>query len=250
MKCKAVIFCGGRGSRINEITHKIPKPLIIINKVPILMHIMHHFVKFGVNEFVLCLGYNAEYFFNYFKSLSNVEFINPTTLILKKKISYKIHLVNTGINSCVGERLYKVKNRIINDDYFFATYGDVVTDFNLSLLKSKLKKNKKLEVSFLGINPLNSHHLVSSNKLGVVKKISDFSNSNYWINGGFFFCRPSVFNYMRKTDEFISDTVTRMLPNKNVYMHKYRGFWYSLENYKDYLFLKKNLHNKLYKKNK
>jgi len=246
MNCKAVIFCGGRGSRINEITYKTPKPLILINRVPILMHIINHFLRHGIYEFILCLGYNANYFFEYFKNQPNVEFINSNTLILKKK--YKIHLIKTGIKSSVGERLFKVKNKIINDDFFFATYGDVVTDFNLTLLKSKLKKNKKLKVSFIGVNPLNSYHLVSSNKSGVVNKISDLSTSNYWINGGYFFCRPSVFDYMRSTDEFISDTVTRMLPNKNIYMHKYKGFWYSLENYKDYLFLKKNLAKLLYNK--
>ena len=245
MTYKAVIFCGGRGSRINEITYKTPKPLILINKVPILFHIMSHFTKFGTNEFILCLGYNSKYFFNYFKSLSNVEFINSSTLILKKKIKYKIHLVNTGINSSIGERLYKVKNFLIKDDFFFATYGDVVTNFNLSLLKSKLQKNKKLEVSFLGTSPLNSYHLVFSNKSGIVKQIDDLANSNLWINGGYFFCRPSVFNYMKKNDEFITNTVSRILPKNAVYMHKYKGFWYSLENYKDYLFLQANLKNKM-----
>jgi len=245
MTYKVVIFCGGRGSRINELTYKTPKPLILINKVPIIMYIMDHFAKFGINEFILCLGYNAKYFFDYFNRLENTEFINSSTLILKKKTNYKIRLVNTGVNSSIGERLYKVKNFLVKDEFFFATYGDVVTDFNLSLLKEKLKRNKKLEVSFLGTNPLNSYHFVFSNKLGIVKKIDDLANSNLWINGGYFFCRSSVFNYMKKNDEFITNTVLRILPKNNVYMHKYNGFWYSLENYKDYLFLKKNLKKKM-----
>ena len=125
---KTVILCGGLGTRLSEETKKIPKPLVKIGKIPILIHIMNIYFKHGYNEFILALGYRSRDIELYFK--------------YKKFKNWKITLVNTGKNTLTGTRIQKLKKYLINDEHFFLTYGDGVSNINLRKLLDFHKKKK------------------------------------------------------------------------------------------------------------
>ena len=123
---KTVILCGGLGTRLSEETKKIPKPLVKIGNIPILIHIMNIYFKHGYNEFILALGYRSKDIELYFKK--------------RKFKNWKINLVNTGKNTLTGTRIQKLKKYLINDEDFFLTYGDGVSNINLKKCNSYCRK--------------------------------------------------------------------------------------------------------------
>ena len=125
---KVVILAGGLGTRLSEYTRTIPKPMVPINKVPILIHIINHYRKYKFNNFYIAVGYKSNVIKNYFK---------------KKKIkNCKINIVDTGLNTMTGGRLKRL-SRYLKKDTFLMTYGDGLSNVNLkSLIKfHKKKKN-------------------------------------------------------------------------------------------------------------
>ena len=117
----AVILCGGKGLRIGELTAKVPKPLIEIGSKPMLWHVMKIFSSFGVNRFILCLGYRGKQIKEYFRK--------------ENKEGWNIQCVNTGVESLKAQRLSQVKH-LIKTDNFFLAYGDDVADININKLLS------------------------------------------------------------------------------------------------------------------
>mgnify|MGYP003997069427 FL=1 len=115
---KVVILAGGKGTRIREYSSKIPKPMIKINGIPIIVHIMKHYSNYGFDDFVIALGYKGSLIKKYFK---------------KNKFPWNINLVNTGLNSMTGGRI-KILKSIIGNNTFMMTYGDGVSNVNLKKL--------------------------------------------------------------------------------------------------------------------
>ena len=130
-KPKVVILCGGLGSRLSEETKIKPKPMIKIGSFPILIHVMNIYSKFGINDFILALGYKKNFIIDYFKNFKNPK-------------KWNIQLVDTGKNSLTATRLMKLKKFLKNEDYFLLTYGDGVSNLNIKKLISFHKKIKKL----------------------------------------------------------------------------------------------------------
>ena len=127
---KLVILAGGLGTRLQECTKTIPKPMVKIGGKPILIHIMNHFSKFGINEFYVALGYKGSVIKNYFK---------------RKKISkWKVNLIETGKKTMTGGRLKRLKKKIGNKT-FLMTYGDGISNVNIKKLINFHKKKKKKE---------------------------------------------------------------------------------------------------------
>ena len=125
---KVVILAGGLGTRISEYTRTIPKPMIPINNIPILIHIINHYRKYNFNEFYIAVGYKSKIIKNYFK---------------KNKIkNCKINLINTGLNTMTGGRLKRL-SKYLGKDTFLMTYGDGLSNVNLKNLIKFHKKKKK-----------------------------------------------------------------------------------------------------------
>ena len=135
---KVVILAGGFGTRISEYTKFIPKPMIRIKGLPILIHIMRHYSKFGFNEFYIALGYKGNVIKNYFKH---------------EKFNWKINLLDTGKNTMTGGRLKKLA-KYLKGESFFLTYGDGLSDVNIMKLLRFHKKNNKFykESALLKLN--------------------------------------------------------------------------------------------------
>jgi len=125
---KVVILAGGYGTRISEYTKTMPKPMIKINGVPLIMHIINHYVSYGYKDFYIALGYKGNVIKKYFKNLKNLNF--------------KINLIETGLKTMTGGRLKRL-SKFIEDETFLATYGDGLSNVNLnSLIKFHKKKQK------------------------------------------------------------------------------------------------------------
>ena len=138
---KAVILAGGLGTRISEETHLKPKPMIEIGGRPILWHIMKMYSAHGVNDFIICCGFKGymikEYFANYFLHMSDVTFDmsdNSMKVHEKNAEPWQVTLVDTGENTMTGGRLKRVANHLDHDQSFCFTYGDGLSDVNISAL--------------------------------------------------------------------------------------------------------------------
>ena len=138
---KVVILAGGYGSRLSEETVLKPKPMVEIGGMPMIWHIMKIYSQFGVNEFVICLGYKGylikEYFANYFLHQSDVTINledNQITTHQHKSEPWKITLIDTGLESQTGERLRRVREHLKGEKSFCLTYGDGLSDVSISNL--------------------------------------------------------------------------------------------------------------------
>ena len=154
---KAVILAGGLGTRISEESHLKPKPMIEIGGMPILWHIMKCYTTYGINEFVICLGYKGyiikEFFANYHLHSSDVTIDlqkNEVSIINSKIEPWKLTLVETGKNTMTGGRIKKIEKYI--DDTFCLTYGDGLSDVNISSLIQFHNEQKKM-VTLTAVQP-------------------------------------------------------------------------------------------------
>ncbi|HTC00988.1 MAG TPA: glucose-1-phosphate cytidylyltransferase [Ferruginibacter sp.] len=241
---KVVIFAGGLGTRISEETDIRPKPMVEIGGKPILWHIMKMYSHYGFNEFIICLGYKGyvikEYFMNYFLHNSDITFDvanNKMEIHSSNTESFKVTLVETGLNTKTAGRLQQVKKYIGNED-FMLTYGDGVCDVNINELITFHRSHNKiatvtsvqLEARFGGMDIDNNGSVTSFRE-----KTKDESK---WINAGYFILKPAVFDYLDTdmSDVMWEDTPLEKLSSDNqLVAFKHMGFWKCMDALRDKL---------------
>jgi len=240
---KAVILAGGYGTRISEETYLKPKPMIEIGEKPILWHIMKTYSAFGINDFVICCGYKGymikEYFANYFLHMSDVTFdlkINSMKVHDKFVEPWSVTLVDTGINTMTGGRLKKIK-KYVEDETFCFTYGDGLSDVNISNLID-FHKNNNSKATVTAIQPPGRYG--SLNIEG--DKVATFNEKpvgdGNWINGGFFVLEPSIFDYIdNDTTIWEKDPLEKLVKENQVNVYKHDGFWQSMDTLRDKTYL-------------
>ena len=185
---KVVILCGGKGTRLGVETKTVPKPMVKIDKNPILVHILKLYENYGYKDFILALGYKGIYIKQFFK---------------KRKSNLKIKLVETGKNSLTGTRLLKLKRYLSEEEDFMLTYGDGLSNQNLKKLVSFHKSHKKIGTMTVVRPPVRFGEVSLKGKN--VKKFKEKPQiKSGWINGGFF-----VFN--RKFFKFLNTKSNEML---------------------------------------
>tara|TARA_E500000178_G_scaffold27909_1_gene25537 strand:+ start:2271 stop:2963 length:693 start_codon:yes stop_codon:yes gene_type:complete len=226
---KVIILAGGKGTRIPEYSSKIPKPMVNINGVPILIHIMKHYSNFGFNDFIIALGYKGSVIKNYFKT---------------HKFNWKINLVNTGLNSMTGGRLKLLKKKI-GKNTFMMTYGDGVSNVNLKKLINFHKKNKKL-ITMTAVRPPARFGAIKL-KGNLVKYFKEKSKIDEgWINGGFFVIEPEFIKYIKDKNTYLErEPLEKASYKKELYAYKHYDFWQCMDTKRD-----KDLLEKIFKKNK
>ena len=236
---KAVILAGGYGTRISEETHLKPKPMIEIGGKPILWHIMKTYSAHGVNDFVICCGYKGymvkEYFANYFLHMSDVTFDmkdNHMEVHHKFVEPLKITLIDKGLNTMTGGRLKKIKE-YVQDDTFCFTYGDGISDINISNLINFHKKQNTI-ATLTSVQPPSRFGTVDilENKVTSFKE-KPVGDGN-WINGGYFVLEPSVFDYLKdETTIWEREPLERLAKENQLSAFKHIGFWQSLDTLRD-----------------
>ena len=237
---KVVILSGGFGTRISEYTSVIPKPMIPINGKPIIEHIMEIYSKYGYIDFYLALGYKSEvikeYFYNYGIINSNFK-INlkngHVTPFDELKRNWNINLINTGINTMTGGRLKQLK-KYIDGDTFLLTYGDAVTDLNISDLVAFHKSHGKL-VTVTGVRPPARFGELTINDKNEVLEFKEKPNiKEGWINGGFFVIEPKFLDYI-KGDSCIleKEPLEKVAKSKELVAYLHDGFWHCIDTKRD-----------------
>jgi glucose-1-phosphate cytidylyltransferase len=240
---KVVIFAGGLGTRISEETDARPKPMVEIGGKPILWHIMKMYSQFGFNEFIICLGYKGylvkEYFMHYFIHNSDVTIelkSNQVEVHGTHSESFKVTLVDTGLNTKTAGRLKQIKKYLDGDD-FMLTYGDGVSDIDLDSLLAFHKGHKKIatvsaiqmDARFGGMDVAESGEVISFRE-----KAKDESK---WINGGFFVLKPAIFDYLEgdMNEMMWEDEPLERLTMDNQLAYRHKGFWKCMDALRDKL---------------
>lgn len=240
---KVVVLAGGIGSRISEESHLRPKPMIEIGGKPILWHIMKIYQAQGFNDFVICLGYKGymikEYFMNYFLHNSDISIDignNKVEVHESSAESFKVTLVDTGLNTKTAGRLKRIEKYIDNQP-FLLTYGDGVADVDLHKLIDHHNKTKKI-VTVTAIQPAGRFGALEiDNQSSMVKYfIEKPQGDRFWINGGFFALQPGVFNYLPKDADSImweEKPLTKLAEDNQLTAYKHYGFWKCMDAMRD-----------------
>lgn len=222
---KVVILAGGLGTRISEYTKNIPKPMIKVGKYPLIVHIMKHFIKYGHNEFYIALGYKGKVLHEYFK---------------KNRFKCKINLINTGKNTMTGGRVKRLKKYLENED-FFLTYGDGVSNVDLDKLVRFHYNNKKL-VTLTAVRPPARFGALKLNGQYVSYFKEKSMMDEGWINGGFFVMSPNFLNFIKDDSTFLErEPLEKITKLKQLLAYKHHGFWQCVDTVRDLITLKKAL---------
>ncbi|MDI5899185.1 glucose-1-phosphate cytidylyltransferase [Flavobacterium yafengii] len=237
---KVVILAGGLGTRLSEETVLRPKPMVEIGGMPILWHIMKIYSSYGYNDFVICLGYKGyvvkEYFANYFmhKSDVTIDLKNNSVKVHESEAEpWTITLVDTGVNSMTGGRIKRIQKHI-GDEPFLLTYGDGVSNVNITDLVATHQKNGKL-CTVTSVQPSGRFGALN---LGVENQVDSFlekpKGDGAWINGGFFVCQPEVFDYIEGDSTiFEKAPMERLAADGQMGAHLHDGFWKPMDTLRD-----------------
>jgi glucose-1-phosphate cytidylyltransferase len=234
---KAVILAGGLGSRLSEETVLRPKPMVEIGGKPILWHIMKIYSHYGINEFIICLGYKGamikEYFQNYFLHSSDV-----TIDLARNDIEYhqcfsepwRITLVDTGAATMTGGRLRRVLPYVQNDEAFCFTYGDGVADVNIGELIDFHKQSGK-HATLTAIQPKGRFGALHIGPKGRLLSFAEKpAGDGQWVNGGFFVLSPKVASYLGDdTTVWEREPMEHLTRDGEVSVYKHYGFWQPMD---------------------
>ncbi|MBK65674.1 MAG: glucose-1-phosphate cytidylyltransferase [Chloroflexi bacterium] len=215
-----IIFCGGRGSRMSDETYDKPKPMISIGDKPILWHIMKMYSNKGFNRFILTLGYKGDVIKSWFDKNLNNE-------------NWDINFIDTGIDSEKGARLKKVEKNVGSDN-FHVTYGDGVSDIDLSKLV-EFHNEHNGEATMTVVRPPSRFGFVSLDGNIVDEFEEKPQMQTGFINGGFFIFNKSIFNYLNDKDDCDLEygTLDVIAKKKKLHAFKHNGFWQCMDNIRE-----------------
>jgi glucose-1-phosphate cytidylyltransferase len=237
---KVVLFCGGLGTRLREHSDTIPKPLVNIGIRPIMWHLMRYYAHYGHKDFVLALGYRGdmirEYFMRYNACLST-DFVwseggKRIELLGDDITDWRITFVDTGMHANLGQRLARVRQHVQDEEMFLVNYSDGLSDLDLPPYIDEAKRRGSV-ASFVAVRPSQSFHAVRSDADGIVTSMEPVSQSDAWVNGGFFCLRPEIFNYMQDGEELVEKPFERLIAERKLWAMKHYGFWAAMDTFKD-----------------
>ena len=215
---KAVILAGGLGTRISEETSTRPKPMIEIGGKPILWHILKTYSHHGINDFVICCGYKGyvikEYFANYFLHMSDVTFNmskNSMEVHQQSAEPWRVTLVNTGEDTMTGGRVRRIADYVREDDAFCLTYGDGVSDVNITKL-IEFHETQNIKATLTAIIPPGRFGALRINGNKVQSFQEKPEGDGAVINGGFFVLSPEIFDYITDDQTILEQDPLRPIP--------------------------------------
>jgi glucose-1-phosphate cytidylyltransferase len=236
---KAVLLAGGYGTRISEETELRPKPMIEIGGRPILWHIMKIFSHYGINEFIICLGYKGymvkEYFSNYGLHLSDVTFdfnLHQTTVHRREVEPWKITLIDTGQETMTGGRLKRVQS-YLGDEPFCMTYGDGVADVDMGALAA-FHASHGADATVTAVQPAGRFGALRTEGDKVVGFQEKPSGDGGWINGGFFILHPRMMQRVEGDDTvWEQGPLESLAADGQLRAYRHRGFWQAMDTLRD-----------------
>jgi glucose-1-phosphate cytidylyltransferase len=241
---KAVILAGGLGTRISEETSIKPKPMIEIGGKPILWHIMKIYSHHGINDFVICCGYKGyvikEYFANYFLHMSDVTFDmskNSMEVHHRSAEPWRVTLVDTGEDTMTGGRLKRVADYVMGEEAFCLTYGDGVSDVNITELVA-FHKAQNVKATLTGTIPPGRFGALDLKANKVNSFMEKPKGDGAMINGGFFVLSPKAIDYI-VDDKTIweREPLERLAQEGDLAAFQHHGFWQPMDTLRDKLHL-------------
>ena len=237
---KTLILAGGMGTRLGEETKLIPKPMVEIGGYPILWHIMKIYSHYGYNDFVILTGYKGhvikDYFLNYYNRYSDmtIDMANNDVQIHKMRTEpWTVTMLYTGPDTMTAGRIAKAKSYIGNEP-FMLTYGDGVSDVDISRLVDSHAKSGKL-VTLTAVQPEGRFGALEIQQDGTISQFQE-KPSDAWINGGFFVCENKALDYIPADSH---DIMWERAPLQNIakdgqlHAYKHDGFWHPMDMLKD-----------------
>lgn len=236
MKC--VILAGGKGTRLSEETHLLPKPMIEIGGRPIIWHIMKHYSSFGIKDFIICSGYKSnvikDYFINYRANNSSVHIeLNSNNISFESDNieDWKVSIVDTGLETNTAGRLKLISKYV--DNSFYMTYGDGVGNIDLNELLKFHKEHGKL-VTLTATIPEGRFGAIDLDNDKVVSIREKLDTTNKFINGGFFIINKKALQYISGLDEqWEKEPLSKIAKDGELMAFKHRGFWKAMDHLRD-----------------
>lgn len=236
---KVVILAGGFGTRISEESHLRPKPLIEIGGKPILWHIMKGFSAYGLHDFVICCGYKGylikEYFANYFLHTADATFDllqNKMQVHHANAEPWRVTLADTGIQTMTGGRLLRVRE-YLNDEPFILTYGDGVSDIDISRLV-QFHEDHGRHATLTAVQLAGRFGALQLDGISVSQFIEKPKGDGRWMNGGYFVLEPDVFDYLNGDhDVWEQEPLRRLSEEGQLAAYRHEGFWAAMDTLRD-----------------
>jgi len=237
------ILCGGLGTRLREETEVRPKPMVPVGSHPILWHIMRSYSRHGFKTFILCLGYKAEiikaYFLNYPTMNSDFTIALKSNDVKVHKIDHEddwqVTLADTGASAMTGARVARAAAKYLgNAEHFAVTYGDGLTDADLSDEFQFHLAQRKIG-TVLGVNPPSRFGEFKLDRDEVVEFAEKPEFTDSWINGGYFFFQRDFLRYLSDDDACVleREPLVRLARERQLSICKHRGFWYAMDTQRD-----------------
>jgi glucose-1-phosphate cytidylyltransferase len=236
---KVVILAGGRGSRLAEETRLIPKPMVEIGGMPILMHIMHIYARYGLRDFIIACGYRGHVIKEYFRDFSIVN--SDWTIALREGIprivepqtpDWEVALVDTGADTMTGGRIKRLAN-YLRDETFLVTYGDGVADIDINALIATHRRSGRQSTVTAVRPPARFGSLALDGDL-----VTEFSEKvqtrEGWINGGFLAFEPSVLERIAGDQSMLEhDLLEKLAAERQLTAYHHEGFWHPMDTLRD-----------------
>ncbi len=242
---KVIILAGGFGTRLYEYTRRVPKPMVKIAGLPILIHILKHYLKYDFKNFIIATGYKNKIIKDYFNKFKKDG--EPFVFKINNK-KCNITIADTGQKTLTGGRLKRLKKYFKSNETFMFTYGDGLCDVNLKKLLQFHRKNKKL-ITVTAVRP--------PARFGEIKIKGNIVNSfrekpqtsEGWINGGFFVTNYKFFKYIKNDNTILEKSpLEKACKNRNLSAYKFKGFWKCMDTLRDKQVLEEILKKKLNKR--
>ncbi|WP_420100948.1 glucose-1-phosphate cytidylyltransferase [Bosea sp. (in: a-proteobacteria)] len=239
MITKAVILAGGLGTRLSEETEAKPKPMVEVGGRPIIWHIMKIYSHYGINEFIVCLGYKGyvvkEYFSNYFLHMADVTLdltTNDHTTHYRRAEPWKITLIDTGAETMTGGRLKRVRE-YLGDEDFCMTYGDGVADIDIGKLLEFHRSHDRL-ATVTAVQPPGRFGALELDQDDVLGFREKPQGDGSWINGGFFVLSPKVIDRIAGDDTvWEKGPLEGLARDRQLASYKHSGFWQPMDTLRD-----------------
>jgi glucose-1-phosphate cytidylyltransferase len=237
---KAAILAGGMGTRLQEFTNIIPKPMVEIGSRPILWHIMKGYAQHGVGEFVVALGYKGhvikQFFVDYPRITSSLRVNLKTGAVSIPSPQHEdwiVDLVDTGESAQTGTRLLRLREYLGNET-FLLTYGDGVSDVDIGALLDFHRRMGRV-ATLTAVRPPARFGALDINEGTVDRFTEKPHDGGGWVNGGFFVCEPRIFDYLDAGDDciFEHEPMERLVRDGQLAAFQHQGFWHSMDTVRD-----------------
>lgn len=218
---QVVILAGGFGTRLSEETDVIPKPMVRIGNVPILRHIMNYYAKFGHTDFIVALGYKAEVIVEYFDQV----------LLDEPGLSWKIQLIDTGLETATGGRIKRVQDKL--DDEFLLTYGDGLSDVDLSALVDFHRASRRM-ATLTAVKPPPRFGTIEISNGAVTSFAEKDPKYSGWINGGFFYLNKKICSLIEGDQtSFENEPLNQLVALGELGAFEHYGWWQPMDTLRD-----------------